>query len=45
MKQNFQTMRSDLKTNIKNYFLKQCNEKKIKDELQVFSVFFFLLSF
>ena len=37
--------RSVLKTNIKNYFLKQYNMvKKIKDELQVFSVFFFLLA-
>ena len=38
--------RSDIKTNIKNYFLKQYNDKKkIKDEMQVFSIFFFLLSF
>ena len=37
--------RSDLKTNIKKYFLKQYNDKKIKDEIQVFSVFFFLPSF
>ena len=29
LKQNFQMMkRSDLKTNIKNYFLKQYNDKK-----------------
>ena len=46
LKQNFQMMkRSDLKTNIKKYFLKQYNDKKIKDEIQVFSVFFFLPSF
>ena len=46
LKQNLQMMkRSVLKTNIKNYFLKQHNmAKKIKDELQVFSVFFFLLA-
>ena len=46
LKQNFQMMkRSDLKTNIKNYFLKQYNDKNMKDQMQAFSVFFFLLSF
>ena len=37
--------RSDLKANIKNFFLNSIMIKKIKDEIQVFSIYFFLLFF